>query len=359
MKSFTLPSKDLDDLTEGDFGGVRSEKTVCVVRYGGFGDMIQTASILPLLKKQGYRVCVNVTENGSNIIRSDPYVDELLIQETDQIPVNRLTEYWEKLSKCFDKVVQLSESVEGSLLVISERVLEIGGEKTLVPCDPRYNYSKEKLHKECNINYMERTHDLAGVPYEFSPRFYPTQREIMWAKKFRKKIKTKNIVLWALAGSSVHKVYPWVDAVIASILKEREDVSFVTVGDNLCSLLEMGWENEKRVVKKSGKWSIRKTLAFIEQCDLIVGPETGVLNAASSLPMRKIVMLSHSSEENLSKHWVNTLSLEPDDCECFPCHKLHPQGFITCTKDETTGGALCASLINPETITNDILRNLK
>ena len=69
MKSFILPSKDLDDLTEEDFGGVRSEKTVCVVRYGGFGDMIQTASILPLLKKQGYRVCVNVTENGSNIIR--------------------------------------------------------------------------------------------------------------------------------------------------------------------------------------------------------------------------------------------------------------------------------------------------
>ena len=45
-------------------------------------------------------------------------------------------------------------------------------------------------------------------------------------------------------------------------------------------LLEVGWEQEKRVVTKSGKWSVRDTLAFLDVCDVVVGPETGVLNAA-------------------------------------------------------------------------------
>ena len=34
---------------------------------------------------------------------------------------------------------------------------------------------------------------------------------------------------------------------------DRKDVSFVTVGDDLCTLLEAGWEKEKRVITKSGK----------------------------------------------------------------------------------------------------------
>ena len=107
------------------------------------------------------------------------------------------------------------------------------------------------------------------------------------------------------------------------------------VGDELCQLLELGWEKEKRVITKSGKWSMRKTLAFLDVCDIVIGPETGVLNAASTLDCRKIVMLSHSSKENLSKHWNNTATLEPDYYPgfCYPCHKMH-YGFQTCNRDE-------------------------
>ena len=59
--------------------------TVGVIRYGAFGDILQTSSVLPLLQKQGYRVCVNTNETGKDILRSNPYVDELLVQRTNQI----------------------------------------------------------------------------------------------------------------------------------------------------------------------------------------------------------------------------------------------------------------------------------
>jgi ADP-heptose:LPS heptosyltransferase len=183
---------------------------------------------------------------------------------------------------------------------------------------------------------------------------------MQWAKTTRKKIGANKVVLWTLAGSSVHKVYPWTDLVIAQILIKRKDVSFVTIGDDLCQLLEAGWEDEPRVITKSGKWSIRRTLAFLDQCDAVVGPETGVLNAASTLDCHKVVMLSHSSKENLSKHWKNTTTMEPDVYEnfCFPCHKMH-YGFDTCNRDEETGGAMCAVHIKPENVAKAILDNLK
>jgi len=322
--------------------------------------MIQVSSLFPLFKEQGYRVCVNVSERGKEILESDPNVDELLVQETDQVPNDRLTPYWERLEKCFDKFVQLSESIEGSLLLTPEREEEIRGERVLVESSKDYNLSKEEIHEKYNVNYMERTHDIAGLPYKFLPKFYPTLEEKKHARRQRKKIKSKYVILWALSGSSVHKVYPWTDAVMSRILMDRKDLSFVTVGDSLCELLEVGWEGEKRVVTKSGKWSVRETLAFLDVCDVVVGPETGVLNAASTLDCHKTVMLSHSSHENLSKHWKNTTALGPEDYPdyCFPCHKMH-YGFSTCNRDKETGGAMCAAKINPKNVVEDILRNIK
>ena len=98
-------------------------------------------------------------------------------------------------------------------------------------------------------------------------------------------------------------------------------------------------------------------MAFLDHCSVIVGPETGVLNAASMKKIHKAVFLSHSSEENLTKHWSNTTSFTPDNCSCYPCHKMH-FGFNTCNRDEETGGALCASNIDPRTVVSDIMRNL-
>lgn len=357
MKIYRVPFKEVDDITFEDFGGIRKKKTVCIVRYGAFGDIVQASSLFPRFKEQGYDVCVNVTNIGGDMLRHNPYVDQLIVQKDDQINNFKLGYYWDKMSQCFEKFVQLSESVEGTLLLNPERDALVDGEKVRVPASDGYDLSKEEIHEKCNKNYLEETHRIAGVDFVHGPVFYPSSIDKEWARKQRKKIKSKKVILWSLSGSSVHKVYPWTDNVIAALLLRNHDVSIVTVGDHLCQLLEVGWEKEKRVIMKAGKWTIGKTLAFLPHCDVIVGPETGVLNAASMLPKHKCVFLSHSSNENLTKHWLNTTAFEPEDCPCFPCHKLH-FGFSTCNRDEESGGALCATNIKPERVVTDILRNI-
>ena len=106
MKITKIPYKEVEDFVPEDFGGRRDKKTVCIVRYGAFGDIIQASSLFPRFKEQGYDVCVNVTEIGADMLKHNPDVDQLIVQKDNQINNFKLKDYWDKMSECFDKFVQ-------------------------------------------------------------------------------------------------------------------------------------------------------------------------------------------------------------------------------------------------------------
>lgn len=303
----------------------KPEKTAALVRYGAFGDLIQTSSVLPGLKEQGFHVTVYTTPRGAEVIKHDPHVDAFYIQDTDQVPNHLLSDFWNHEAKKYDRWINLSESVEATWLALAGR----------------YNHSwpKPVRDKYLNTNYFEFTHDLAQVPFDPKPKFYATDEEKAWAKKERANWGGDFALMFALAGSSVHKVWPWQDQFIARLLLANKDARIVLVGDEHSQLLEIGWEKEPRVLMKCGKYTIRQTLALLAEMDMVVGPETGVLNAAGHMDMTKIVFLSHSSPENLTQHWVNTKALQPHTA-CFPCHQMH-YSFEHCNRNEQIGVAQC------------------
>jgi len=306
-------------------------KRAAVCRYGAFGDSIQASSILPGLKEQGYHITFYCTPRAQEVIQHDPHVDEWYIQDTDQVPNGALPEFWAWEAKKYDKFINLSESVEGTLLALPGRT--------------NHSWPINLRRKYMDTNYFEFAHDMAGVPLPPRPMFYATDAEKMWAKKERAAIGGDVLIMYSLAGSSVHKVWPHQDSFFARILLKYKDARIVTVGDEMSQMLEIGWEKEPRVVCKAGKYTIRQSMALLAECDMIVGPETGMLNAAAHMDLPKIVLLSHSSANNLTKYWVNTAALEPRNTACFPCHVLH-YSFDHCCRDEITGTAKCASDIS-------------
>lgn len=317
----------------------KSEKRALVCRFGAFGDLMQAASVLSGLKEQGYHITLIASYPGVSVLEHDPNVDEFMILDKDQIPNPDLGSFWEWQAAKYDKFVNLSESVEGTWLGIPGRAQE--------------GWSPLVRHKVMNRNYLEFQHDLAGVPHKPHIKFYATPEEKNWALKTRSGM-GKFVIMWSLAGSSVHKVWPHLDAVVAALMLNFSDVHVVFVGGPECVILEKGWENEKRVHLTSGKWSIRQTMSFLEQTDLVIGPETGVLNAASCMPMPKIVFLSHSTEENLTRDWVNTVSLYAKNLRCAgrdrdevtACHMLH-YDWSNCTQNKGSGMAVCMHDILP------------
>lgn len=331
--SFLLVFRKRDDsrivhswATDAFSGG---RKKACVVRYGGFGDMIQAANILPMLKRMGYHVTFMTTPKGQDILKEDPHIDEWFIQDQDQVPNWELNDFWAVISKRFDKFINLCETVEGTLLAMPGRA--------------NHGWPKNLRHERMNDNYLEFTAKVADVPYSSEAKFYPTEAEKAEAKA---KLCDGLNVMWALAGSSCHKFYPGQDAVIARLLTEHENCRIFMVGDAACKILEAGWDKESRVVCTSGELGIRDTLTLAQLCDVVIGCETGVLNAVAFEPNRKVCLLSHSSHENLTKHWENTFAMAPAGLDCYPCHRLHYTRDF-CKEDKETGAAMCMRMIDP------------
>ena len=343
---------------------VPKPKALCV-RYGGIGDMLQSASVFAALKDQGFHVTVNCHDSSQEVVRDDPNIDAFIIQFPNQVPPPDLSNYWAAISKGYDRFVNLSESVEGTLLALPGRTL--------------YEVSKEARHMICDRNYLDYMHAIAQCPgAAHRPFFFPTPTERSTMEELRRRLGPADmpIVMWALAGSSVHKAYPFYGEVIVWLL-EHTDCKVVLTGDKTSQNLEhgaaqlalkvfcaIGFEvsndmklsacltrlkehfGTDRLICRSGAWSVRESLAFAQVADVVVGPETGMLNAVSMESNQKVLMLSHSSHENLSRDWINARVLH-SDVPCYPCHMLHYDSS-RCPQDENTHASLCAATISKE-----------
>jgi hypothetical protein len=315
----------------------------CVVRYGGFGDSIQAANILPELKRQGFHVVFMTLPRGQDILKHDPHIDDWLLQDDDQVPNPELPDYWAHWAPKFDKFVQLSESVEGTLLAYPGR--------------SNHAWPDAVRRKHLGRNYLEWTSELARAAVherggvlriargegrgaaDHHPAALQGRRHAATGV-MGVRLPPAFVVMWALSGSTHHKCYPHQDDVIANALAAMPEAVFILTGDDACRILEAGWEDHPRILCASGELSIRQTLALAKACDCVVGPETGVLNAVAFEAMGKVIMLSHSSEENLTKHWVNTVALTAQNTPCYPCHRLH-FGRDFCPEHEPSGAAMC------------------
>lgn len=322
-----------------------------LVRYGAFGDVLQASSVIKGLKDQGYHVTLHCSPPGSDVIAHDPNIDKIILFDKDQIPNHNLGDFWTWQKKKYNLFVNLSESVEGSLLAMPGRA--------------QYGWLPEARHQMMNRNYLEFQHALAGVPHVPQVKFFPTDEERTWAKKIRSKMGEGPVVMWALAGSSIHKTWAGLDNILASLMVQFPTCNVVLVGGPECVILEQGWEKESRIHKTSGKWSIRQTLTFLGCCDMVIGPETGVLNAASQMPMPKVVFLSHSTVDNLTRDWVDTSSLSSASTHCRgrgdnqspACHMML-YNWDQCSKDEETGTAKCQAEISVEDVWNAVASKL-
>ena len=325
----------------------KPEKTCAVVRYGAWGDVIQTSSILPALKAEGYHITLYTVPRAYDAIQHEPLIDKFIIQDQEQVPNSWLGEWWAHLRPKYDRFINLSESVEASLLAMSDRA--------------PYYWTHEARHWYMNRNYLELVHLMAGVPYD-KPlmRFVPTNDELTWVAQEKKRINADPLLMWVLRGSAVHKVWcggedlvnkaTGFDQIIARIILQWPRAKIITVGDESCKkIIEAPWQNEPRVIRKSGEWTIRQTMAMAQSCDMVIGPETGVMNAVAMEPMRKLVFLSHSSVENLTRDWRNTLSLYSRDTPCHPCHKLI-HNWNQCVQEGDTGIAACQAAIPPSEV---------
>lgn len=304
-------------------------KRAAVMRPGAYGDVLWTSSITWHLKRQGYHVTVYTEDRGEEVLRHDPNVDCLRVLGAGQVPTGFLGKYFLWEAKKYDLAINLVESIERNALGW--------------PTDIRFFWPDDVRRKVFGRNYLEQIHDLAGVPYEFHQRFYPSAPELEQAKAWRAQhCGDAPMVVLAPGGSTAPKFWPHTPQLVAQLA--GQGIHAVVLGDLRGMTLRAG----ERVHAVGMDLTIRQACTLALIADAVIGEETALLNAVAMEPMRKVVLLSHSTAENLTKHWENTVALH-GDVPCYPCHRIH-MSFEHCTRDMASGTAACQAAISPEAV---------
>lgn len=304
----------------------KPEKTAAVVRLGAYGDALWCSSLLPHLKEDGYHVTVYTQERGEIILRSDPHIDRIIVVPSFLYDGAGLIGFLLYEEKKYDRFINLIGTVETLLLPQAS--------------DEQFWKPQEQRRRMYGRNYLEAIHDAAGIKRDFRQKFYPTPDETAWAKAERAKYSGPVVVLNP-AGSTPPKWWPHAQRLME--LLAANAIHLVVVGDTRGQLL--------KPVDGFGEcignaWPIRKAMAFAMEADVVVGTESAIVNAVAFEPVLKIVLLSHSTQENLTKHWLNTFSVEPRNVDCYPCHRIH-QTWTYCVQIGEHKAAACQAIVDP------------
>jgi len=317
-------SKDLQARPEED-----TRDKLLLIRYGAMGDLITITPVIRLLA-QKHKVIVNTVPGSADILWHNPYVHELRVQQAGAIPNDQLGDYEAQIRSSYAKIVTLHESIERTLL-LEER-------------DPEYHLPKEERHRLCNINYYDHTLNRAGLnAYGLRPEIYLSHHEQFMGELFRRTHRGFFLIQWQVTGSAAHKIYPYTELITDALLERYPDIKIFLTGGGEFKVDVSQWN--KRLVNKVGWWNHRQACVMTKFMDLVVSPETGVLNASGAFDTPKIGILTHSSRENLTKYFLNDYSLE-SQAPCAPCHRMI-HGINQCPVDANYGLPICMSLGHP------------
>lgn len=314
----------------------RPEKTAAIVRLGAYGDALWASSLLPHLTQQGYHVTVYTEHAGAEVLAADPHIGRIVEVPNKLFDDTELMLYFLWESRKYDRWINLTGCVETRLLPH--------------PNEAAYHWPIEARRREMNRNYLEALHDLAGLPREFHQRFYPTAEERAWAEAERAKLAGPMVVV-APSGSGLPKTWPHTQAFM-DLLAAR-GVHTVVLGELRQELKAPATYGH--VVGKG--LPIRLAMGLAQLADAVVGVESAIVNAVAMDDNLKVVLLSHSTAENLTKHWRNTLSVAPLGLACYPCHRLH-RAFEFCVQHPETNFSACQSAAGADAIAVAVLKRL-
>lgn len=323
----------------------KPEKRAGIVRMGGNGDALWAASVAAHLHDEGYAVTFYVATNGEEMLRHDPHIAELRVIPRNVLSDEDAIEYWCHQAPQYQRWVNLHGSVENRLLVhqsTMEFYLPLSVRRTLMAA-----------------NYVDTVHLYAELPPSSAnrQRFYPAPHEQEWARLLRQHMHGPVVVL-SPSGSGPTKGWPHAQRFMEILADHR--VHCFLLGD--LAQIPADVDHVERGGIEWGSvfgqiWPLRQSLTWAVQADAVVATESVIANAVAMEDMPKVILLSHSSAQNLTREWKNCDSLE-STVACHPCHRIHNIAAAFCPRDKTTGASACMASYSAERVAHIVLRAL-
>jgi len=309
-----------------------------VIRYASIGDALQASSPIAELHDAGYEVDLLTSPIGEEVLRHDPHIARI-DTGPPKIRDNDYGQYLAETTAGYDLVANLNYSVEGEI--------------ALEPINRNY-YLPHPVRKSIygTMNYVERQHLLSQVPFRRNRQwFYETDDE-----KFDVAAAIQGCLSVGIALSGSHEFKKWrfLPDFCAELLKKYR-IRLVLLGALEAQDMLIERDILAEIEAKIGDLDcpgfeimsmisapVRMSLTMACQVDVLIGPDTSLLNAAAMRPNRKIIMLTHNTPTNISRDWKNTVSISAE-LPCAPCLRLrHRKGDCPQIDDK----AACTSAIS-------------
>lgn len=304
-RKYHLKTKSLEN-------GADIPTKVLILRPAAIGDVIYASPIPRLLKANGVEEVVFFTQkSGEPVLRHNPYIDKIETRGAEGGDEEKITKAVIELLEEYSPThypLRLAFGVESRYLWRTD-----GAYGKLPTTDERRKVSSE-------INYYDVTLEWAGFPNAKGPRpeIYLSDKEKEEVISFLRE-KPGFTMMWILAGSTYNKRIVHGPDYIKMVLERCPQSFHFICGDSSSRYFNV--ISDRRVQFKVGEWDLRKTIVMTSAVDLVISPESAIINAAGAFKTPKLLLLSHSNHNNLAKYWHNTYSFRPT-CECSPCYLI-------------------------------------
>lgn len=289
-----------------------SGKKIMTWRTGGIGDMFFLQPALRYLKKKYPSCFIRVATGCKQPLENVPEIDELYDMPFDA-----------KLLDDADFHLQYQGIIEGS----SE------ASKRTHAVDMFFSYFS-----------IDSTH----FPIEDKrPRLFFKPEELEWLKKTVSQMGIKEsdyVVGFQMETSAPLRNYPKerMKKVFETLIQE-EDVKIVLIGIPQHDIMAQFYKAGSDKIILATKYNIRESIILANRYDLIISPDTFMIQTAGALEKPLIGLYGPFPSDVRMRYFKNAIGLEPS-VVCSPCYK---HDFRPCIKGHPSP---CFSLIKPEDI---------
>jgi len=272
----------------------------------GIGDLLFTTPIPRLLTEEGHTVDVAIYPQNEAVYRHNPYIDKLILYPDDE----GYLDWKEQVEKDYKQIIYLGMTLEKKYLHRTDGFF--GPIPSL----------EERRAAAAGQNYIDETIRAAGFSVNgkhYRPELYQSEKETAILERYRRELSAdgRKIIFWNILGSTKNKTivrgFKYIEQVLARV---PDSIHWILTGYQINAA---NMPQDSRV--KQANWDLRTSMLLTQLADVVIGPESALVNAAGAYDTPKVIFYSHSAPENLGVNYLNHYPICPS-CDCHPCYLL-------------------------------------
>lgn len=326
-----------------------------ILRLSSLGDVLLTTPLLRILSKNFPNTLIDyiVGEEYTEILANNPYISNLIIYDKNKSIFNPLKNP-DFLKAKYDILIDLQYNLRSRILTLNKsKVFK--------------HYSKQRLHKLSliylkkplikdfsvplnymkSINFKEIKDDGLGLEY-----WLAKDRSANEYLPFSKKIEIKNPLEITIAPGAKHFTKRWTIDGFVELIKKLKDIfncNINLVGSSKEVSISAIIEKNVRLPINNycGKLSITETTELIDNSDLVVCNDSGIMHIAAARRVPQVVIYGSTVPEFGFLPFRSSYEIVQQKVDCRPCSHI---GREKCPKNHFN----CMNLIKADDVISKV-----